>query len=84
MADEEPYTFDSLSKMMVFDLREICKNEDLSSSGNKSELIVENWSVIFFECRRREVLFLEETKSEEKTTSSKNIEKVKILGHPKR
>ena len=40
MADEESYTFDSLSKMMVFDLREICKKEDLSSSGNKAELIV--------------------------------------------
>ena len=40
MADEESYTFDSLSKMMVFDLREICKKEEISSSGNKAELIV--------------------------------------------
>jgi hypothetical protein len=40
MADGESYTFDSLSKMMVFDLREICKKEEISSSGNKAELIV--------------------------------------------
>ena len=40
MADEESYTFDSLSKMMVFDLREICKKEKIPSSGNKAELIV--------------------------------------------
>ena len=75
MADEEPYTFDSLSKMMVFDLREICKNEDLSSSGNKSELIVRILSHFSSSVEEEEVLFLEETKSEEKTTSSKNIEK---------
>ena len=40
MADGESYTFDSLSKMMVFDLREICKIEGISPSGNKAELIV--------------------------------------------
>ena len=40
MADGESYTFDSLSKMMVFDLREICKKEEITSSGNKAELIV--------------------------------------------
>ena len=40
MSDEESYTFDSLSKMMIFDLREICEAESLSSSGNKAELIV--------------------------------------------
>ena len=40
MADGESYTFDSLSKMMVFDLREICKKEEISSTGNKAELIV--------------------------------------------
>ena len=31
MADGESYTFDSLSKMMVFDLREICKKETIPS-----------------------------------------------------
>ena len=60
---------------MVFDLREICKNEDLSSSGNKSELIVRILSHFSSIAEEEEVLFLEETKSEEKTTSSKNIEK---------
>ena len=84
MADEESYTFDSLSKMMVFDLREICKNEDLSSSGNKSELIVRILSHFSSSVEEEEVLFLEETKSEERLLRLKISKKVKISGHPKR
>ena len=40
MADGESFTFDSLSKMKVPELREICKNEELLISGNKADLIV--------------------------------------------
>jgi len=40
MADDESFSFDSLSKMKVSELREICKNSQLLISGNKAELIV--------------------------------------------
>ena len=40
MADDESFTFDSLSKMKVSELREICKKGKLLISGNKAELIV--------------------------------------------
>ncbi len=40
MADGESFTFDSLSKMKVSELREICKKEKLLISGNKADLIV--------------------------------------------
>ena len=40
MSDDESFTFDSLSKMKVSELREICKKGDLLISGNKAELIV--------------------------------------------
>ena len=40
MADDESFTFDSLSKMKVSELREICKKGQLLISGNKAELIV--------------------------------------------
>ena len=63
MADEESYTFDSLSKMMVFDLREICKKEELPSSGNKAELIVRILGH-FSSDNDNEDLFIEEDSSE--------------------
>ena len=59
MADGESYTFDSLSKMMVFDLREICKIEGISPSGNKAELIVRILSH-FSSDNANDDLFLEE------------------------
>ncbi len=40
MADDESFTFDSLSKMKVSELREICKKEQLFISGKKADLIV--------------------------------------------
>ena len=40
MTDDESFTFDSLSKMKVSELREICKKGQLLISGNKAELIV--------------------------------------------
>ena len=40
MPDDESFSFDSLSKMKVSELRDICKNSQLLISGNKSELIV--------------------------------------------
>jgi len=72
MADEESYTFDSLSKMMVFDLREICKKEELSSSGNKAELIVRILGH-FSSDNENDVLLLEEESSENQKSSA-NIE----------
>ena len=72
MADEESYTFDSLSKMMVFDLREICKKEELSSSGNKAELIVRILGH-FSSDNENDVLLLEEESSESQKSSA-NIE----------
>ena len=74
MADEESYTFDSLSKMMVFDLREICKKEDLSSSGNKAELIVRILGH-FSSDNENDDLLLEEESSESQNSSSKIEEK---------
>tara|TARA_Y100000741_G_scaffold80990_1_gene59326 strand:+ start:5917 stop:8274 length:2358 start_codon:yes stop_codon:yes gene_type:complete len=70
MADEESYTFDSLSKMMVFDLREICKKEDLPSSGNKAELIVRILGH-FSSDNDNEDLFIEEDSSESFPQKSK-------------
>ena len=72
MADEESYTFDSLSKMMVFDLREICKKEELSSSGNKAELIVRILGH-FSSDNENDDLLLEEESSESQKSSA-NIE----------
>ena len=72
MADEESYTFDSLSKMMVFDLREICKKEELSSSGNKAELIVRILGN-FSSDNENDDLLLEEESSESQKSSA-NIE----------
>ena len=72
MADEESYTFDSLSKMMVFDLREICKKEELSSSGNKAELIVRILGH-FSSDNQNDDLLLEEESSESQKSSA-NIE----------
>ena len=40
MSDDESFTFDSLSKMKVSELREICKKGELLISGNKADLIV--------------------------------------------
>ena len=74
MADEESYTFDSLSKMMVFDLREICKKEELSSSGNKAELIVRILGH-FSSDNENDDLLLEEESSESQNSSSKIEEK---------
>ena len=70
MADEESYTFDSLSKMMVFDLREICKKEELPSSGNKAELIVRILGH-FSSDNDNEDLFIEEDSSESFPQKSK-------------
>jgi len=70
MADEESYTFDSLSKMMVFDLREICKKEELPSSGNKAELIVRILGH-FSSDNDSEDLFIEEDSSESFPQKSK-------------
>ncbi len=59
MADDESFSFDSLSKLKVSELREICKNSELLISGNKAELIVrilENSS----ENQEDKELFLEE------------------------
>ena len=39
MVDGESFSFDSLSKMKVSELREICKKGQLLISGNKAELI---------------------------------------------
>ena len=39
MADGESFSFTSLSKMKVSELREICKKEQLLISGNKADLI---------------------------------------------
>ena len=72
MADEESYTFDSLSKMMVFDLREICKKEELSSSGNKAELIVRILGHFSSDNENDGLLLEEETSESQK--SSANIE----------
>ena len=74
MADEESYTFDSLSKMMVFDLREICKKEELSSSGNKAELIVRILGH-FSSDNENDDLLLEEESSESQNSSSEIEEK---------
>jgi len=72
MADEESYTFDSLSKMMVFDLREICKKEELSSSGNKAELIVRILGHFSSDNENDDLLLEEESSQSQK--SSANIE----------
>ena len=69
MADGESYTFDSLSKMMVFDLREICKKEEISSSGNKAELIVRILGH-FSSDNDNNDLFLEEAPIETQTKDS--------------
>ena len=74
MADEESYTFDSLSKMMVFDLREICKKEELPSSGNKAELIVRILGH-FSSDNDNQDLFIEEDSSESFPQISKIEEK---------
>ena len=63
MADDESFSFDSLSKMKVSELREICKNSQLLISGNKAELIVrilENVSTN----QEDDELFLEEDMAE--------------------
>ena len=39
MADDESFSFTSLSKMKVSELREVCKKEQLLISGNKADLI---------------------------------------------
>ena len=39
MADGESFSFTSLSKMKVSELREVCKKEQLLISGNKADLI---------------------------------------------
>jgi hypothetical protein len=39
MADDEFFSFTSLSKMKVSELREVCKKEQLLISGNKADLI---------------------------------------------
>ena len=73
MADDESFSFDSLSKLKVSELREICKNSELLISGNKAELIVrilENSS----ENQEDKELFLEEDVVEMDKTQSPVIE----------
>ena len=73
MADDESFSFDSLSKLKVSELREICKNSELLISGNKAELIVrilENSS----ENQEDKELFLEEDIVEMDKTQSPVIE----------
>ena len=73
MADDESFSFDSLSKLKVSELREICKNSELLISGNKAELIVrilENSS----ENHEDKELFLEEDIVEMDKTQSPVIE----------
>lgn len=73
MADDESFSFDSLSKLKVSELREICKNSELLISGNKAELIVrilENSS----ENQEDKELFLEEDIVEMGKTQSPVIE----------
>ena len=73
MADDESFSFDSLSKLKVSELREICKNSELLISGNKAELIVrilENSSVN----QEDKELFLEEDIVEMDKTQSPVIE----------
>ena len=73
MADDESFSFDSLSKLKVSELREICKNSELLISGNKAELIVrilENSS----ENQEDKELFLEEDIVEMDKTQTPVIE----------
>ncbi len=73
MADDESFSFDSLSKLKVSELREICKNSELLISGNKAELIVrilEHSS----ENQEDKELFLEEDIVEMDKTQSPVIE----------
>lgn len=73
MADDESFSFDSLSKLKVSELREICKNSELLISGNKAELIVrilENSSVN----QEDKELFLEEDIVEMDKTQTPVIE----------
>ena len=73
MADDESFSFDSLSKLKVSELREICKNSELLISGNKAELIVrilENSS----KNQEDKELFLEEDIVEMDKTQSPVIE----------
>ena len=78
MADGEPYTFDSLSKMMVFDLREICKKETIPSSGNKAELIVRILGH-FSSDNDNDDLFLEDNPVESQPKASENETKKEII-----
>ena len=78
MADGEPYTFDSLSKMMVFDLREICEKETISSSGNKAELIVRILGH-FSSDNDNDDLFLEDNPVESQLKASETETKKEII-----
>jgi len=71
MADDESFSFDSLSKLKVSELREICKNSELLISGNKAELIVR---ILENSSENQEELFLEEDIVEMDKTQSPVIE----------